>query len=304
MRTLRETAGSNSRLPVGVISRPGRRIPLSRRCPLPNGLARALVALLCIGVFGPLGCASPPPPEDPESREAFQRINDPFEPINRIVFAVNIEADRYILKPVAYVYKEAVPGPLRDILGNFLNNLRSPVTLLNALLQGDVEHAGTTLFRFSVNSTLGFAGAVDLAGEFGIVRRNEDFGQTLAVWGVDEGPYLMLPVLGPSNARDAAGRVADYFSDPFAYLRYEKFTYSRFSAKIVDVRARNYELLSDLEQTSVDFYAAIRSLYRQNRRDAIANGAAAELPPLPSMPGEEDDPEDENEKEPARPPAR
>ena len=258
---------------------------------------------MCVGVFGPLGCASPPPPEDPEGRDVFQRINDPLEPVNRIVFAVNIEADRYILKPVAYVYKEAVPGPLRDILGNFLNNLRSPVTLLNALLQGDVEHAGTTLLRFSVNSTLGFAGVVDLAGEFGIVRRNEDFGQTLAVWGVGEGLYLMLPVLGPSNARDAVGRVADYFSDPFAYLRYEKFTYSRFSAKTVDVRARNYELLNDLEQTSVDFYAAVRSLYRQNRRDAIANGAEAELLSFPSMPGE-DDLEDDKEEERGRPPAR
>ena len=263
-----------------------------------------MVALLCAGVVGPVGCATAPQTDDPESRAAFERANDPLEPFNRAVFAVNIAADRFILKPVAYVYKEAVPVPIRDMVSNFLHNLRSPVILLNALLQGDVDHAGTTALRFSVNSTLGFAGIVDLAGEFGIVRRNEDFGQTLAVWGVGEGPYLMLPLLGPSNARDAVGRAADYFSDPLTYLRYEKFGYSRLGANIIDVRARNYDLLNDVERTSVDFYAAVRSLYGQNRRDAIANGAEAELPPLPEIPGEEDDFEDEEGQERDRPPTR
>ena len=130
----------------------------------------------------------------------------------------------------------------------------------------------------------------------GLVGRDEDFGQTLAVWGADEGPYLMLPFLGPSNARDALGRVVDYFSDPWAYLRYEKFSYSRRGAEIVDARVRNYDLIRDLEKTSVDYYAAVRSLYRQNRRDAITNGAEADLPPLPDMPDEEDGLEDEEKK--------
>ena len=259
--------------------------------------------MLCIGVLGPLGCATPPPPEDKEGLEAFQRLNDPLEPLNRAIFAINIEADRYILKPVAYVYKEAVPDPVQDMVGNFLHNLSSPVILLNAVLQGDMDHAGTTLARFLINSTIGLAGIVDIAGEMGIVRREEDFGQTLAVWGVDEGPYLMLPLLGPSNARDAVGRVVDYFGDPLTYLRYEKFNYSRFGADTVDVRVRNYELLNDLEKTSVDFYAAVRSLYRQDRRDEITNGAEADLPPLPEIPDEEDDLENE-EEEPARRPAR
>lgn len=240
-----------------------------------------------------MGCAAPPPPDDPEAVESFHRINDPFEPFNRAVFAVNIEADRYILKPVAYVYKETVPEPAQDAVGNFLRNLRSPVVFLNAVLQGDVDHAGATLLRFAINSTVGVAGAADIAGEMGIVRRDEDFGQTLAVWGADEGPYLMLPLLGPSNARDALGRVVDYFSDPWGYLRYEKFNYSRMGAGIVDARVRNYELLNDLEKTSVDYYAAVRSLYRQDRLDAIRNGAEAGLPPLPEIPAEEDDPEDE-----------
>ncbi len=254
---------------------------------------RVLAVLLVAGVLGPLGCATPPPPDDPEAVEAFQRINDPLEPFNRAVFAVNVEADRYILKPVAYVYKEAVPEPVQDGVGNFLQNLRSPVVFLNAVLQGDVDHAGETLLRFLINSTVGAAGVADVAGEMGMMRRDEDFGQTLAVWGADEGPYLMLPFLGPSNARDALGRAVDYFSDPWAYLRYEKFNYSRWGAEIVDARARNYDLVSDLETTSVDYYAAVRSLYRQDRRDAISNGTETELPKLPDMPYDEDDPEDE-----------
>ena len=257
-----------------------------------------------MAVSGALGCATEPPPEDPQGREDYRLINDPLEPLNRVVFAVNIEADRYILKPVAYVYKEAVPRPIRKMMGNFLDNLRTPLTFLNALLQGDTDHAGTAFLRFTTNSAFGFAGLADVAAEMGFVRRDEDFGQTLAVWGVAEGPYLMLPLLGPSNARDAAGRVGDYFGDPFTYLRFEKFSYARFGAKFVDVRARNYELLNDLERSSVDFYAAIRSLYRQNRRDAIANGAEAELPPLPAMPDAGDDPEEEDGEERALSPIR
>ena len=267
------------------------------------GPARGLIALLCLGALGPLGCATPPPQDDPEALQSFKQTNDPLEPFNRVVFAVNIEADRYILKPVAYVYKEVVPDPVQDAAGNFLQNLGSPVVFLNSVLQGDVDHAGATLLRFLINSTIGIAGTTDIAGEIGIVRRDEDFGQTLAVWGADEGPYLMLPFLGPSNARDALGRAVDYFSDPWPYLRYEKFNYSRFGAETVDARVRNYELLNDLEKTSVDYYAAVRSLYRQNRRDAIGNGAEAELPQLPDMPDEEDEFEDD-EKKPANRPAQ
>ena len=277
-----------------MISRSARRTPLSTRSALRNSLGRGVAASLLVAALGPIGCATAPP-ADPNDHESLRRANDPFEPLNRVVFVANIEADRYILKPVAYVYKEAVPDQIQIIVSNFLHNLRSPVVLANALLQGDFDHAGNTLLRFTFNSTFGFAGAADIAHDFGFARRNEDFGQTLAVWGAGEGPYLMLPVLGPSNARDAVGRVVDYFTDPFAYFRYERFTYSRFAAKTVDTRVRNYDLLHDLENTSVDYYAAIRSLYRQNRRDAIDNGAEAELPPLPEMAADEDDLEDEED---------
>ena len=195
------------------------------------------------------------------------------------------------------------PSPVQDATGNFLQNLGSPVVFLNSVLQGDVDHAGATLLRFLINSTVGLAGTADVAGEMGFMRRDEDFGQTLAVWGADEGPYIMLPLLGPSNARDAVGLAVDHFADPWGYLRYEKFNYSRFGAELIDARARNYELLNDLEKTSVDYYAAVRSLYRQNRRDAVRNGAEAELPALPDIPDDEEELEDE-EKEPAGRPAQ
>ena len=287
----------------GVIPGFRRRVRLTRTPDLLGGPARVLIALFCLGGLGPLGCAAPPPPDDPEALESFRQTNDPFEPLNRVVFAVNIEADRYILKPVAYVYKETVPQPVQEGVGNFLQNLGSPVVFLNSVLQGDVDHAGETLLRFLINSSVGLAGTSDVAGEMGFVRRDEDFGQTLGVWGADEGPYIMLPFLGPSSARDALGLVVDHFVDPWTYLRYEKFNYSRFGAEIVDARARNYELLNDLEKTSVDHYAAVRSLYRQDRRDAVRNGAEPDLPPLPDMPADEEEFEDE-EREPARQPAK
>ena len=276
---------------------------LTRTPDLRKGPARLLVALLCLGGLGPAGCATPPPPDDPEAAESFRQTDDPLEPFNRAVFAVNVEVDRYVLKPVAYVYKEAVPEPVQDATGNFLQNLGSPVVFLNSVLQGDVDHAGETLLRFLINSTVGLAGTADVAGEMGFMRRDEDFGQTLAVWGADEGPYIMLPLLGPSNARDAVGLVVDHFADPWGYLRYEKFNYSRFGAEFIDARARNYDLLNDLERTSVDYYAAIRSLYRQNRRDAVRNGAEVELPSLPDIPDDEEELEDEG-KEPAGRPAQ
>ncbi len=245
--------------------------------------------MLGAGLLATAGCAVPPP-DDPEAAASLRQVNDPLEPLNRAVFAANIEADRYILRPVAYVYKEAVPVPLRNMAGNFLRNLKSPVTVLNAVLQGDMEHAGLTAVRFAVNTTLGFAGMVDLAAAFGIVGREEDFGQTLAVWGAEEGPYLMLPLLGPSSVRDAAGLAADYLGDPLTYLAPGSTAYYRMGATMVDARAQNYDMLNDLERTSVDFYVAARSLYRQNRRYSIGNGTVSDLPTLPGLPVE-DDPE-------------
>jgi phospholipid-binding lipoprotein MlaA len=242
-------------------------------------LAAALVA----------GCASAPPPGDAEAMAEFNQINDPGEPANRAVFKVNKALDSALLRPAAIAYKDYTPGIFQTTINNVLNNLRAPVIFFNDILQGEIQRAGTTFFRFIVNSTIGFLGLADPATEMGLVRHNEDFGQTLAVWGVPEGPYLMLPIFGPSNPRDAVGLVVDFLIDPLniwaANTNREWVPLSRAGVRAVDTRARNFDALEDLENTSLDFYAAIRSLYRQRRNDEISNGAGSANMPSPGLGG-------------------
>jgi phospholipid-binding lipoprotein MlaA len=147
---------------------------------------------------------------------------------------------------------------------------------LNDVLQGEFGRAGQSFYRFGVNSTLGGAGFWDVADKWGhVANHDEDFGQTLAVWGVPDGPYLMLPLYGPSNPRDATGLVADVFLDPYTYVRMKKHIWisgGRAYGNLLDLRARNLNTLTGIERGSVDYYASVRSLYRQSRADAIANG--------------------------------
>ncbi len=245
-------------------------------------------ALMAVGgaclVFAIAGCASAPPGDDPAAVAAYDKVNDPIEPLNRGIFAVNLALDKAVLKPVAFVYKEAVPDPIQIMIGNFLDNLRAPIIFTNELLQGEFGRAGSTLLRFMMNSGFGFIGVADIAAEFGIAKHDEDFGQTAAVWGVGEGFYLMLPFLGPSNPRDAVGKVVDLFIDPFTYLSPNRFNYARFGVGVTHSRAREYDAINRLENTSLDYYAAVRSLYRQRRADAIRNGASGTLQSLPRIP--------------------
>jgi len=225
------------------------------------------------------GCATPPK-DDPAALEAFNQANDEAEPFNRTVFDVNMALDKAILKPIAFVYKEGVPMEGRQAVGSFLSNLRTPVIFANDLMQGEWDRAWTTLVRFAANSTFGIGGLVDVAQDMGFQKHDEDFGQTLAVWGVQEGPYLMLPLFGPSNPRDAVGRVVDMVLDPLTWYAPDWASYSRFGLTAVHSRAEHYDELNDLEKSSLDFYAAIRSLYRQKRNDEIRNGGTPELPGL------------------------
>ncbi len=144
-------------------------------------------------------------PTDPEARAAYLEASDPLEPLNRAIFSFNLTLDKAILRPIATVYNAALPDPVRDGVRNFLNNLRTPIILANDVLRGEIGRAGDTVGRFLLNSTLGVGGLFDIASELGFDFHNEDFGQTLAVWGIGEGPYLMLPIFGPSNPRDAVG---------------------------------------------------------------------------------------------------
>jgi phospholipid-binding lipoprotein MlaA len=246
------------------------------------------MALLSATLVG--GCADVP--SDPADREAYYETNDPVEPFNRTVFKFNKGLDSVILKPLAKVYRNVLPRTLQDGIRNFLNNLRTPVILANNILQGDADGARETIARFTVNSIIGFAGFGDPAGDLGVKYRSEDFGQTLAVWGVDEGPYLMLPIFGPSNPRDLVGLIVDTLGDPINIWAdntdRDGITVSRTLLRGIDRRARNIKTLDDLEKLSLDFYATIRSLYRQVRDDEIRNGDAGDAMPSPSISLDED----------------
>jgi phospholipid-binding lipoprotein MlaA len=202
-------------------------------------------------------------------------VNDPIEPVNRLVFAVNDAVDVIVLKPVATTYKFWAPEALRNAVRNFLRNLATPVTLLNDVLQGNGSRAGKTLARFALNTTIGFGGLGDPATEMGLQYHFEDFGQTLAVHGVGEGPYLVLPLLGPSTLRHTVGRGVDFATDPLTYVLWKKPIYyagGRKGAEILDNRTELLKTIDDLKETSVDYYATIRSTYRQNRLSEINNG--------------------------------
>ena len=187
-------------------------------------------------------CATPP--KDPEALAAFKQTNDPIEPLNRAVFEFNLVIDKVLFRPIAFVYKEALPNLVQDFIRNFLNNLRSPVIFANDLLQGEFQRAEDTAWRALINSTFGIGGINDLAAELGILPHDEDFGQTLAVAGLDEGPYLMMPILGPTNPRDGVGLVVDIFFDPLTYLVSDlAFSLGRLGARGIDLRARAYDTI-------------------------------------------------------------
>jgi phospholipid-binding lipoprotein MlaA len=239
------------------------------------------VALWAVALFGLVllaGCATPPPADDPEALEAYKEANDPLEPMNRYFFELNNAADELLFKPLAGWYYVALPNFAQDGVRNVIRNVHSPVVLANDLFQGETDRAGVTVERFLVNSTMGLGGLFDIASRMGLEYHDEDFGQTLAVHGVGEGPYLMLPLLGPSNPRDAVGIAVDMLFDPLTYVGIfggvDNIGLGAALAEGVDTRARNLKTLDTIRKGSLDYYATIRSLYRQHRNDEISNGRA------------------------------
>lgn len=203
---------------------------------------------------------------------------DPLEGFNRGSFEFNLFLDRLILKPVAKTYRLVTPGFVRTGVSNFIFNLKTPVTVANDLLQGEPERATESVGRFMFNTILGFGGLVDIGGMLGMPERHtEDFGQTLAVYGVGSGPYIMVPVLGPSNPRDLVGFVVDFAFDPLTFIAPTDLSLSRRGVDVVSTRERNIETFDELERTSIDLYAATRTLAHQLRENQIRNGAPAPL---------------------------
>lgn len=210
--------------------------------------------------------------------------NDPLEPMNRASFNLNLKADKYFAKPIAKGYVAVVPEVARDGIHNFLTNLDEPVTFANNVLQGDAKGAAHTFVRFSLNSTIGVGGFIDVASKWGYPDDSQDFGITLGKGGLPEGDYLFLPFLGPSSPRDLLGTGVDIFFDPLTYISFNNSTtwyMARQGMVVLDTRAQTLDQLEGIERTSVDFYATTRSLYRQHRNAQI-HGGAADLQNLPN----------------------
>ncbi len=223
---------------------------------------------------------------------------DPFEPYNRAVFTFNEEFDRYLLKPVAVGYVDVLPSPVRSGVTRFFNNLLEPTVIVNDLLQGKLVRTASDTGRFVINSTIGLAGLFDPARHFGLRPHQADFGMTLGVWGVPPGPYIVWPILGPSDLRDSIGLVPDYYTYPVNYLSSGKTRWGLRVFDAVNTRANLLGAGTILEQAAgPNLYSFVRDAYLQQRLNLIYNGN----PPLPPFPG--DDSSDDSGPSPGSAPA-
>ena len=214
------------------------------------------------------------------SSKQNSEVKDCFETINRGVFAFNQGLDKIFFKPIAkgYIY---LPKPIRSGTSNALNNLSNVITIPNNILQGQLKDAGINTLRFSINTTLGIAGIFDVASYYGLNKLDkEDYGQTLGTWGVKEGCYFVLPVLGPTTIRDSLGSMVNFsggdawynvtIANNTNYFENSDYYYSKLTSGI-DFRAKNLEAFKSLEENSLDLYASVRSLYLQDRKRKILN---------------------------------
>jgi phospholipid-binding lipoprotein MlaA len=233
-----------------------------------------LALLLCCG-----GCAATTPTASTTADDADTE-HDPAEPVNRAIFKVNVAADHAVMRPVAQAYVDHVPEGVQKGIHNVVQNLKEPAVAVNDALQGNVNQAWQSVQRLAVNSTVGVAGIFDVASQLGLPPHKADFGQTLAVWGVGEGPFVELPLLGPSNARDTVGTAVDMALNPLTFVGGAPATYAGVatgSANVVDTRSQHLHDLDELERNSLDYYATLRSVYRQHR-DAEISAAKQPAP--------------------------
>lgn len=203
---------------------------------------------------------------------ADESAHDPYEGFNRAMFAVNEVVDKYAAKPVAQAYDAALPLPVKAGVGNFFGNVGDLWIGVNNALQGKFANAGTDFGRLAINLTLGIFGLFDVASELGLDKHDEDFGQTLAVWGVGDGPYLFWPIIGPRNVRDTAGWAADLYVDPVGSVDPVAVRNSLVGLRFVDIRASLLPADKVVEEAALDKYSYIRDAYLQRRRNQIFDG--------------------------------
>lgn len=239
--------------------------------------ARLFLGLALLSVAA---CAARPPADDPDAVAEYKELNDPLEPTNRVFYKINDTIDTYALRPVAVAYRDYVPGVVRRPIRNVLTNLGQPVTFANDVLSAKPRRAGDILMRFLINTTAGGLGLFDVATDWGYPDHAYELGATFAVWGLDAGPYLFLPIIGPTNPRDAVGFGGNAVLDPFTWATFGGDTaanLSRYGVAAVDTRERFIDPIDSVKRTALDPYATFRSVSRQNRADEIAK-AKVDLP--------------------------
>ncbi|MDE3060010.1 MAG: VacJ family lipoprotein [Pseudomonadota bacterium] len=244
------------------------------------GLAASVGFMLAAGYAH---AAAAPASADDQADNA-PAADDPLESVNRGIYQFNYAFDTYALRPVTVGYRFVVPEKGREMVSNFLENLYTPVVFINSVLQGDPQNSFSTLWRFLINSTMGIGGVFDVASEAGLKNRQADFGETMAFYGVGSGPFIELPVLGPSNVRDAFGRLGDAFMLPTNYATSNNvfsgntgdwIEYGTWVATAIDQRSRNMKLIDDIYSTSLDPYTTFKSAYTQHRVSKIRRDKAS-----------------------------
>ena len=198
---------------------------------------------------------------------------DPFEQVNRGIYSFNDAIDRTYLTPIAEGYRAVVPQFVRSSVSNFFANVNDVVVMLNNLLQGKFTAAYSDFGRIAINTTFGVGGLFDVASEAGIEKHDEDFGQTLGYWGVDDGPFIMLPLFGPSSGRDAVGRFVDYKTDPLTYIDPNRVQNIIWGTRIVHRRSELLDATTVLQTAALDPYEFVRDAYLQRRRNLVHDGA-------------------------------
>jgi phospholipid-binding lipoprotein MlaA len=243
------------------------------------------------------GCATRPEASDKAATAAFNETNDRLEPLNRTMFRFDEGLDAVLIHPLVWVYDTVIPGFVRRRVTMILDNVRSPITFVNDVLQGEPHRAGETLARLMINTTVGLGGMFDVANSSAHIRpHTEDFGQTLAVWGVKSGSYLYLPLLGPSSIRDGVGLAVDeYGFDPIAWYSYNPHNmqwvqWAELGAELIDAKSTTKSTTDELKKSSIDYYATLRAAYWQYRAKEIRNGKPAPASEMPNFDSEEGDP--------------
>lgn len=235
----------------------------------------ATLALLSLLLAAPAAAIAGEASDPPGEADAETGASDPWEGMNRAIFRFNLELDDYVLRPVATGWNFITPRPLQTGIENFYDNLLFPIRFVNLLLQGELDPAAVTLSRFCVNTTLGIGGVLDAASWLDLERHPADFGQTLGRWGVPAGPYLVLPLWGPSNPRDSAGLLVDAYLGVTTFFIDWPILLGSVVAETINRRSLLLEEVDNLKDASLDLYVAARDAYQQQRDEEILGVEAA-----------------------------